>query len=387
MKQHRFTWIILLAFVAASAALGYVLLRPTAAPANVATVRVGTIQATVNALGRVQPVRQVSLSARASGAVRAIHVREGDNVAAGALLLELDDWEYQAALADARRTLALREQQLEAALQAPDSAAIAVARAQLRRATVSRQAAQEDYDAVAETPGPQRNDRAVDLESAKVEYELAQAEFDRVMEGTSDADLERLHAEVETAQQAVQAAEHRLAWARVEAPFAGTVMQILPEVGENVGGYNPMLVLADLTDLEVQAEVDELDIASVREGQPVRITLDAFPAQAISGTLQQLMPGISDTRGTTTYRAIIRLVAPIMPLRPGMGANVTFITEMAENALLVPRRAVRQVGQHQVVRLQEGRSTREVIVITGLSNDGEIQIMNGLEPAQKVVLD
>jgi RND family efflux transporter MFP subunit len=386
MKRGRI-WVLALLGLAAAAALGYLLLKPAVPGANVALVRTGAIEATVNALGRVQPVRQASLSARASGAVRAVHVSPGDQVRAGALLLELDAWEYDVALQEARRALALREQQLEAALQAPDSAAIAIARARLRRATVSRQNAQEDYDAVADTPGALRNDRELDLETAKVEYELAQAEFDRVMEGASESELARLRAEVEAARQAVSSAGQRLAFTRVEAPFDGTVLQVLPQVGENVGGYNPLLVLADLTRFQIQAEVDELDIAQVREGQAVRVTLDAFPSEVITSTISRIMPGVSDTRGTTAYRAIIGLEGITLPVRPGMGANLTIITEVAENAVLAPRRAVQQMGRHHVVRLQEGRNVREVIVITGLANDSDVQVLSGLAPGQRVVVD
>jgi hypothetical protein len=99
------------------------------------------------------------------------------------------------------------------------------------------------------------------------------------------------------------------------------------------------------------------------------------------------MPGVSDTRGTTAYRAIIGLEGITLPVRPGMGANLTIITEVAENAVLAPRRAVQQMGRHHVVRLQEGRNVREVIVITGLANDSDVQVLSGLAPGQRVVVD
>jgi hypothetical protein len=70
-----------------------------------------------------------------------------------------------------------------------------------------------------------------------------------------------------------------------------------------------------------------------------------------------------------------------------MGANLTIITRSDENALLVPKRAIRQVGRYQVVRVLAGGQPREVVVQTGLSNDEEIQILSGLDEGQTILLN
>jgi HlyD family secretion protein len=354
---------------------------------SVAAARRGAIDASVSALGRVQPRRQVNLSLRASGPVKAIHTQEGDRVAEGALLLELETPEYEDAVKQAQRSLALREMQLEEALRAPSAAEIALVRARLRQATVARLNTQQEYDEITDEPDAESSDEALALETAKVAYEVAQAEFDRVMEGTSELQIQRLQADLDEARLTLRQAQERLAHTRLVAPFAGTVMYVGPNPGENVGAFGVLMVLADLSAFEISAEIDEIDIPSVAEGQSVEITLDAFPGENLQGEVRRLAPGVSETRGATTYEATIDLQQQELPIRPGMGANLTIITRSVQDALLVPRRAVQQFGRYSVVRVRTGRREEQVVVTTGLSNEADIEILSGLREGQIVVLD
>lgn len=386
MRNRRGLWLFGIVIVIVTILLLALLPSRRVVPERTARVRRGAIDATVDALGRVEPVRELALSTRASGPVKAIHVREGEHVSAGSLLLELEATDYAAAVVQAERTLALREKQLQEALAAPSAAEISLARAKLRRATAARLKAQKDYDEIAATPDAESSDEALELETAKLEYEIAKAEFDRVMEGADELQLARLRAEVDDARLALRQARQRLAYTRIEAPFDGTIMRIETRVGENVHGFSPLIWLADLTQLEIRAEIDEIDIASVAEGQEVEVRFDAFPAESVQGRLERLLPGPSDTRGTTLYEGQVRLTTTL-PLRPGMGAGLTIITQRVEDTLLIPRRAVRQVGREQIVRVLEGRRQREVVVTTGLSNSSEIEVLAGLSEGQLVLLD
>ncbi|MBN1399402.1 MAG: efflux RND transporter periplasmic adaptor subunit [Anaerolineae bacterium] len=388
--NKRTLWLVALmiavAAIAVAAAQNWPRLNPQE-DESVAVVRRGAIDASVSALGRVQPRRQVNLSLQASGPVKAIHAQEGDRVAEGALLLELETPEYEDAVKQAQRSLALREMQLEEALRAPSAAEIALVRARLRQATVARLNAQQEYDEIADEPDAESSDEALALETAKVAYEVAQAEFDRVMEGASDLQIERLQADLDEARLTLRQAQERLAHTRLVAPFAGSVMHVGPNPGENVGAFGVLMVLADLSAFEISAEIDEIDIPSVAEGQSVEITLDAFPGESLQGEIRRIAPGVSETRGATTYEAIIDLRQQELPIRPGMGANLTIITRSVQDALLVPRRAVQQFGRYSVVRVRTGRREEQVVVITGLSNEADIEILSGLREGQIVVLD
>lgn len=382
----RIVLVILVLVAAGWAMTQWVIKRPTTG-AELATVRRGTIAASVDALGRVQPVRQMTLSLRASGIIRRVHVRKGDRVIAGQLLLELADDDYQDAIAQAERAYRVRQAQLTEALQAPSSSEIEVARQRLRRATAARQNAQSRYDKIARQPDADSSDEAVALELAKLEYELAKADFDQTMLGPSSAQSDRLRADVQEAEMALRQAKQRQQETRLFASFAGTVMALMVQEGENSYAYNPLVVLADLSRLEIKADVDEMDVVHLGVGQRVHVRIDAMPAETLEGTIARIAPGASDTRGATTYETIVTLGGTELPLRPGMGASLTITTRTADNALVVPRRAIRQVGRYKVVTVRATRRDEQVTVTTGLSNEAEMEVLSGLAEGQLVVLE
>jgi RND family efflux transporter MFP subunit len=389
-NMRRRKWIIVLLAVIvllAGAGLAYAYLKPATNQAQTAIVRRGTIEASITTLGRVQPKRQINLSVPMNGQVKRVLVQEGDLVGPGTVLLELDAQDVTDAVAQAERGVKVRKLQLDEGLQAPDSATIDLARARLRAATAARLKAQKDYDKVADKPNAESTDEALKLETAKVEYEVAKAEFDHTLQGQTTLQIERLRTDLSDAQVTLSQAQERLAQTRMIAPITGTVMSIDPRLGEHVYAFAPLIRLADLSRLEIRAEIDEIDIASVAPGQHVQIRLDAFPAQTLNGQIVRLLPGPSDTRGTTTYGCLIDYEGSTLPIRTGMGANLTITTKVAENAFIIPRSAVRQVGRHQVVRVLAGRRLNDTAIITGLSNESAFEVLSGLEEGQVVLLN
>lgn len=354
---------------------------------QVAIVRRGTIEATIDALGRVRAAQGCDIVPRVGGQIIALMAREGDTVERGQPLLLLDEQEYGPAAEQAQRTVEMRREQLETALQAPSASAIAQARARLRWATALRQNARQDYDEIADQPDAESSDEALDLESAKLEYELAHAEFDRVMEGPIEGDLLRLRADLAAAEQALTEARRRLELTHIDSPMAGTLTQFDLSPGDMAVAHSALGRVDDLAVFQVHAEVDEIDVPHVQIGQRVRVRLDAFPSHELTGTIAYLPPTLDESRGGATYEALIDLDHGGLPLRPGMGANLTIILDSEEGALLVPRRAVRQIGRHEVVRVLDGRREEQVIVRTGLSNSVDVQILSGLSQGQTVLID
>jgi HlyD family secretion protein len=354
---------------------------------NTVLVQRGTIQASVDALGRVQPRKQMVVALGASGEVLHLLVEEGQKVEQEQLLMELDDSEYLIKVEQAERSLDLSQQQLEEAIEAPSASEIAPVRARLRIATAARQNAQRDYDQIADQPDAESSDEAVELERAKLEYELADAAFERLMAGPSEQEIEQYRARITEEERALTEARDQLQATLVRAPMAGTIMKIEVQEGGKAFENNPVLRIADLTELQIDADIDELDVPFVAEGQAVEIRLDAFPAQSLEGKVVHLSPGVDDTRSAATYPAIVQFDHQGLAIRPGMGANLRIITQSAEDVLLVPRRAIRSVGRYQVAYVRAGRQTLEVIVITGLSNDEQVEILSGLEEGQRVVLN
>ncbi|HID86942.1 MAG TPA: efflux RND transporter periplasmic adaptor subunit [Anaerolineae bacterium] len=199
--------------------------------------------------------------------------------------------------------------------------------------------------------------------------------------------MELLEKQVALAEVALEEAKARPAEAQIIAPFAGTVTAIEVREGENVGALVPLITLSDLTTLEIVAQIDEIDVAEVAVGQKAQIRLDAFPGEELAGTITRVAPAATTERGSTIYQAVVRFERTDLPLRLGMGANLRITTLEKADVLLVPNRAIQPIGRKRVVRVLEGGNVREVEVVTGLSNESETEIVEGLREGEVVLVE
>ncbi len=154
-----------------------------------------------------------------------------------------------------------------------------------------------------------------------------------------------------------------------------------------LGGFNPVVSVADLSELELLADIDEIDVAEVEPGQSVELRFDAFPGKTAQGTLTRLYPAASNDRGATVYQAIIALEPTELKLRPGMGATVNIATIEKNDVLRLPSRAVKSAGSQHVVVVRDGAGTRNVVVETGLADGSNTEIVSGVGEGTVVVIE
>ncbi len=248
--------------------------------------------------------------------------------------------------------------------------------------------------------------------AASVEAQLTQAKRDLVRTQAlrrdnlvSDADLEgaQTRADVLAAQLGAAKAEAALAQANLEntnvrAPFAGTVLRKDAEVGEIVapssagGGLTrtAIVTMADLQTLEVEVDVNEAYIAQVRNGQPARITLDAYPDTSFRGRVRQVVPTADRQKATVLVKVSILDHDP--RILPEMGAKVVFEAgagapvAVAARRVLAPESAVVQTsGGAYVWVVRDGRVRRENVDVGG-TRDGRVEIRQGLSGGESLVL-
>lgn len=237
-------------------------------------------------------------------------------------------------------------------------------------------------------------DRAGNVAAAQASVEIAQAQLEKLTADPTASELARAEAAVVRAEAAVNQAQRDLARATLTAPFAATIARVDLRVGEQASG-DGVIVVADLSSFHVDVPVDELDVAQIEVGQPVRMTLDALPDDEITGTVTNISPlADKSEQGTTTYEVTVTLDQTEAPVRAGMTAAVQIVTEQKEHAVLVPRRAVLTEGGASYVRIPtEGQPTpegepahqrREVQI--GLSNAEYVEITSGLQPGDQVLV-
>ncbi len=351
---------------------------PKAPPANVATVRRSDLSASVNATGKVRSKKSARLSLPLSGIVQSISKMEGDSVNTGDVILSLRADETTRRVRQAELNLQSRQLDLTRARSAPRDEDIDIARANLRKAMLAVTMAESTYNS---NPTSQ-NDAA--REVARADLEIARASFNRLTNGASKEELDTLQNSVTIAQIELDSAKAALAQTKLTAPFTSTVTEITVREGELVGSYTPLATVADLNVLEIAAEIDEIDVANVAVGQSVDVRLDAFPGEKFSGKLTRLFPAASTQRGSTVYAAVVEFDPRNLQVRLGMGANLKIQTIEKKGVLIVPNRALKNVGTRKAVHIVTPGDARDVIVETGVTDGNETEIINGVNEGDQV---
>jgi HlyD family secretion protein len=264
-----------------------------------ATVRRGSVRPTVSATGALSAVKTIQVGTQVSGQVAAIYVDFNQHVRRGQLLATIDP--------------ALQNQAVEEA------------QAQLERALAIMNQAEGDYA------------RNKQLFEWKV---ITASEFSAVR-----SNFAVQQAAVKSARIALQRARQNLAYTRIYAPIDGVIVERNVDVGQTVAANfsTPQLFLIanDLSDMQILALIDESDIGTIRNGQPVQFTVQAYPDEIFSGTVQQVRLQSKTQDNVVNYTTVVGVKNNTGKLLPGMTATVQFLTGDAENVLIVPNAALR----------------------------------------------
>jgi HlyD family secretion protein len=186
----------------------------------------------------------------------------------------------------------------------------------------------------------------------------------------------------------LEAAQADLAGTVLLAPMDGTIMSIEAQVGENVG-TSPFISLADLDQPLLEAFFDETDLDKVGVGYEVEVIFDALPNDVFVGHVVQVDPQLLDVGGITAVRAIVQLdtdsFSKPQTLPVGLNATAEVIGGRAENAMLVPVEALRELspGEYAVFVMENGEPQLRMVEV-GLMDFSFAEILSGLEPGETV---
>ena len=202
---------------------------------------------------------------------------------------------------------------------------------------------------------------------------------------------------VQNAQLSLQSAQEALDSYTITSPISGTVIEKNLKAGDqlNGGDSGAMAVIYDLSQLELQMDVSELDIGQIQPGQTVEITAEALPGQTFTGVVEKVSVNGTTTDGFTTYPVTI-LLSEYGDLNPGMNVSAHIIVERAENALCVPAEAVN--SDDTVLVAGEGAFAEDGVTIAdpskiesrpvtlGRGSQDFVEITSGLEEGETVLL-
>lgn len=277
------------------------------------TLAKGDLEALVVTSGTLNPVRLVEVGSQVSGKIEKLYVDFNSQVMAGQVLAELD-------------------QSLLKAKIDQNQANYLSAVASLERAKVTLENLKKKYD------------RALSLfDKNLISFEEKEAAEAAYLEAKTD--VQSSNARLAQARSQLDSSRVDLAYATIRSPIDGIVINRLVNIGQTVAAsfQAPKLfeIANDLSKMQVECAVDEADIGRVREGQKVRFTVDSFPDEMFSGTVNQVRYSPTTTSNVVTYTTIVDVDNPGMKLRPGMTATVSIIAGEAKNVLRVPNAALR----------------------------------------------
>ena len=271
----------------------------------------------VSATGKIQPKTQVEISADVSAKIKRLGVVEGQWVNKGAFLVELDRERYVAALESAEANVSSAQ-----------------ANATLVRENMNQ--AENEYKRSKELLASGLESQSA-FEAKQAQYQVEVARY----KSTQD--------QVEQAKAARKQAKDDLSKTTIYAPMAGTISALNKEQGEIALGSqfqkDVILIIADLTEMEAQVNVDENDIVSIAKGQEAEIEVDAMSGHKLKGIVSEISnsansSGAGSTEQKTEFEIKIAVVDPPKTLRPGMTASADILTKTNENALSVPLQSV-----------------------------------------------
>ena len=333
-----------------------------------AVVTRGEISESITATGTIEPVTEVEVGTQVSGIIDKIYADYNSVVTKGQLIAEMDRVTLQSEVASQRAAYNGAKAEYE-----------------YQQKNYERNRGLHEKQLISDT----------DYEQSVYNYEKAKSNY-------------------ESSQASLAKAERNLSYATITSPIDGVVINRAVEEGQTVasGFETPTLftIAADLTQMQVVADVDEADIGGVEEGQRVSFTVDAYPNDTFEGTVTQIRlgedsstsSGSSTSSTVVTYEVVISAPNPDLKLKPRLTANVTIYTLDRKDVLSVPARALRftperpLIGENDIVKDCESPHklwTREGNTFTahpgtvGISNGINTEIISGISEGATIVTE
>lgn len=347
-----------------------------------APVTQGGIEEKIIRTGDIVPDAQVTIYSKVQGWVEKINVREGDRVKTGQVLVTLDAREAEAAVAQSKASLeaaAARLKQVKATSEEAVQSQIQQSRATLDLAESDLKRAQELLD--------KNFISRQQLDEARTKYNVAKAAYELTLNSlrqkTWENDIALAEAQVRQAKANLDMTQAQLANLIILSPMNGGVTKRHVDPGTMLKDTTPILTIMDLSEVKMVVNVIEKEFVRLQKGQPVKITVTAFPNRTFQGRIAIITPALELQSRTAEIQ--ISVPNPGYVLNPGMFGRAEILFRSNPQALLVPIQAVvTQENKDMVYVLRDGRAYRR-LVQKGLTQDTFVEIIQGLKAGEQVI--
>jgi len=339
--------------------------------------------------GKVEPLRFASVRVDMAGSVVELPVKEGQTIAQGAELVRLKVPDLDAQLASAQSRLEQAKATLDNIERGGRKAELAEIDGNIARAKLDRDASLRDYNALHRLEEKQAaTHEQVDLAQRKLDQanlEIDSLEHKRSALITS-SDKAVAEARMHEAEADIRLAQRRIADAVVHSPIAGTVYNLPVRLGAYLNPGDLVAGVGVLDRLRVRVYVDEPELGRVSVGFPVNITWDALPGRGWPGVVEQLPTEIHSLGTRQVGEVLCTIENPQHVLVPGTNVNAEIRARVVENALTIPKEAMRRDASGIGVFVLAGDMIRWRAIKTGTSSISRVQVADGLAEGDAVAL-
>jgi len=314
------------------------------------------ITQTVTATGKIDPEFKVVITPEVSGEIVYLPVKEGQRVRKGDLLLKIKQDQY---LAQRDRAVA----NLQSA-----KASLAIQKIQLQKI-------ESDYNRIQELFKKGLSSEA-ELEAIKAQYETARAQV-----LAAESTVQQMEA-------AVKEANENLAKTVITSPMDGIVSQLNVKLGERVLGTgftqgSNLMTIADLSKMVAVVDVDENDVVLISIGDTAKVKVDAFPGKVFKGVVYEIgntakSKGLGTQEEVVNFEIKIRILDSNVDLKPGMSCNAEIMTDTRTNVLAVPIQSVTIRGQEAISKEEKKSEEDEMVTVEKKKEDQDTKALEGV---------
>jgi RND family efflux transporter MFP subunit len=343
-----------------------------------APVKRKTLVQSVSATGIAEAMRRVQISARISAELLRLNAKEGGFYRTGDTLLQFSDKEFRIALQEAKEEYL--KTQSDYVTQRSDYAKLAPSERNKNNLEDMRRKLEE----------AERGKHQGKISEKEVERLREEVEFSEILSGEKLDDILRTRSGFARAKTQLLRAELNLQNTVIRAPFEGFASGIKVAQGQFVATGQPCMEFVDISRIRVEVGILEKEVPYIKVGNRARMIFSAFVKDTLFGNVTAVSPIISPE--TKTAKAIIELANPQFRIKPGMYATVWIEAAFFQNRLAVPKQAiVERDGRKIVFVAQKEPDGKELAkwhyVQTGEENDKEVEIVEGLEEGQEVIIE
>jgi len=350
---------------------------------DVASVTQGLVEEKILRAGDIVAETQVTIYSKVQGWVEKINVREGDRVKAGQVIVTLDAREAEAAVAQAQASLeaaTARLKQVKATSEETVQSQIQQTKANMDLAESDLRRAQELH---------QKNFIArQQLDEARTKYNVAKAAYDlalnSIRQKTWENDIALAEAQVRQAKANLDLSQAQLANLIILSPMNGGVTKRYVDPGTMVKDTAPILTLMDLSEVKMLVNVIEREFVRLQIGQPVKVTVTAFPNRTFQGRISVITPALEVQSRTAEIQ--ISIPNPGYVLNPGMFGGAEILLRSNPEATLVPIQALVARGEKDIVYVINDNKAFARTVRKGLIKDTFVEIIQGVKAGEKIVV-